>query len=158
MNQCVKQPANKHSSDQRAFIEALIEWVAVNSISFCSIDHHFVCWSSFRDLRFSLLSDKGGRKANGIAFLGICIILIGSLFVISSSFNFILHNAPRIPNAHSIMELSRYIILIGSLFVMLSSFAFTLWNTSPLCKAQNIVELGLCIILMGSKLFCPCEL
>jgi hypothetical protein len=36
MNQLVKQPSKKHLSDQRAFIEALIEWVAVKSIDFRS--------------------------------------------------------------------------------------------------------------------------
>jgi hypothetical protein len=35
----VKQPAKKHPSGQRAFIEALIEWVAVKSLSFRSINH-----------------------------------------------------------------------------------------------------------------------
>jgi hypothetical protein len=35
----VKQPSKKDSSDQRAFIEALIEWVAVESICFCSVNH-----------------------------------------------------------------------------------------------------------------------
>jgi hypothetical protein len=35
----VKQPSKKHPSDQRAFIEALIEWVAVRSISFPSVNH-----------------------------------------------------------------------------------------------------------------------
>jgi hypothetical protein len=39
MTLTVKQPSKKHPSDQRAFIEALIEWVAVKSISFCSVNH-----------------------------------------------------------------------------------------------------------------------
>jgi hypothetical protein len=39
MTQFVKQPANKYLSNQRAVIEARIEWVAVNSFSFCWISH-----------------------------------------------------------------------------------------------------------------------
>jgi hypothetical protein len=39
MTELVKQPSKKHPSGQRAFIEALIEWVAVNSISFRSANH-----------------------------------------------------------------------------------------------------------------------
>jgi hypothetical protein len=35
----MKQPNKKHPSDQRAVIEALIEWVAVKSISFRLISH-----------------------------------------------------------------------------------------------------------------------
>jgi hypothetical protein len=35
----VKQPSKKHLSDQLAFIEALIEWAAVKSISLHSINH-----------------------------------------------------------------------------------------------------------------------
>jgi hypothetical protein len=35
----VKQSSKKHLSDQRAFIEALFEWVAVKSISFPSVNH-----------------------------------------------------------------------------------------------------------------------
>jgi hypothetical protein len=35
----VKRPSKKHQSDQQAFIEALIEWVAVKSISFPSVNH-----------------------------------------------------------------------------------------------------------------------
>jgi hypothetical protein len=35
----VKQPSKKHASDQQALIEALIEWVAVKSISFPSVNH-----------------------------------------------------------------------------------------------------------------------
>jgi hypothetical protein len=35
----VKQPSKKHPSDQRASIEALIEWVPVKSISFPSVNH-----------------------------------------------------------------------------------------------------------------------
>jgi hypothetical protein len=41
----VKQPSKKDLSDQRAFIEVLIEWVAVKSISFCSVNH-----SLFREI------------------------------------------------------------------------------------------------------------
>jgi hypothetical protein len=37
MTERVKHSSKKHSSDQRAFIEALIEWVAVKSIPFRSI-------------------------------------------------------------------------------------------------------------------------
>jgi hypothetical protein len=39
MTLTVKQPGKKHPSDQRVFIEALIEWVAVKSISFRSVNH-----------------------------------------------------------------------------------------------------------------------
>jgi hypothetical protein len=39
MTFAVKQPSKKHLSDQQAFIEALIEWVAVESISFPSVNH-----------------------------------------------------------------------------------------------------------------------
>jgi hypothetical protein len=39
MTLTVKQPSKKHPSGQRAFIEALIEWVAVKSISFRSVNH-----------------------------------------------------------------------------------------------------------------------
>jgi hypothetical protein len=39
MTLTVKQPSKKHPSDQRAFIEALIESVAVKSISFRSVNH-----------------------------------------------------------------------------------------------------------------------
>jgi hypothetical protein len=39
MTLTAKQPSKKHPSDQRAFIEALIEWVAVKSISFCWVNH-----------------------------------------------------------------------------------------------------------------------
>jgi hypothetical protein len=39
MTLTVKQPSKKQPSDQRAFIEVLIEWAAVKSISFCSINH-----------------------------------------------------------------------------------------------------------------------
>jgi hypothetical protein len=39
MTELVKHPSKKHPSDQRTFIEGLIEWVAVKSISFCSINH-----------------------------------------------------------------------------------------------------------------------
>jgi hypothetical protein len=39
MTLTVKQPSKKHPSDQRAFIEALIEWAAVKSISFRSVNH-----------------------------------------------------------------------------------------------------------------------
>jgi hypothetical protein len=35
----VKQPGKKHQSYQQAFIEAMIEWVAVESISFPSVNH-----------------------------------------------------------------------------------------------------------------------
>jgi hypothetical protein len=45
MTLTVKQPSKKHQSDQRAFIEALIEWVAVKSISFPSVNH-----SLFREM------------------------------------------------------------------------------------------------------------
>jgi hypothetical protein len=34
----VKQPSKKRPSDQRAFIEAPVEWVAVKSISFRSVN------------------------------------------------------------------------------------------------------------------------
>jgi hypothetical protein len=39
MTLTVKQPSKKHTSGQRAFIKALIEWVAVKSISFPSVNH-----------------------------------------------------------------------------------------------------------------------
>jgi hypothetical protein len=39
MTLTVKQSSKKHLSDQRAFIEGLIEWVAVKSISFRSVNH-----------------------------------------------------------------------------------------------------------------------
>jgi hypothetical protein len=39
MTERVKHPSKKHPSGQRAFIEALIEWVAVKSISFRSVNH-----------------------------------------------------------------------------------------------------------------------
>jgi hypothetical protein len=39
MTLTVKQPSKKHPSEQRAFVEALIEWVAVKSISFRSVNH-----------------------------------------------------------------------------------------------------------------------
>jgi hypothetical protein len=39
MTPTVKHPSKKHPSDQPAFIEALIEWVAVKSISFRSVNH-----------------------------------------------------------------------------------------------------------------------
>jgi hypothetical protein len=39
MTLTVNQPNKKHPSDQRVFIEALIEWVAVKSISFPSVNH-----------------------------------------------------------------------------------------------------------------------
>jgi hypothetical protein len=39
MTQLVKQPSQKRPLNQRAFIEALIEWIAVNPISFCSVTH-----------------------------------------------------------------------------------------------------------------------
>jgi hypothetical protein len=39
MTPAVKQPSKKHPSDQRAFLEALIKWVAVKSISFPSVNH-----------------------------------------------------------------------------------------------------------------------
>jgi hypothetical protein len=39
MTLTVKQPSKKRPSDQRAFIETLIEWVAVKSISFRSVNH-----------------------------------------------------------------------------------------------------------------------
>jgi hypothetical protein len=45
MTQLVKQPSKKHSSDQRPFIEALIEWIAMKSISFRSISQ-----PSFREI------------------------------------------------------------------------------------------------------------
>jgi hypothetical protein len=45
MTLTVKQPSKKRPSDQRAFIEALIEWVAVKSISFPSVNH-----SLFREI------------------------------------------------------------------------------------------------------------
>jgi archaellum component FlaC len=35
----VNQPSKKHQSDQRTFIEKLIDWVAMKSISFRSISH-----------------------------------------------------------------------------------------------------------------------
>jgi hypothetical protein len=41
----VSRPIKKRQSDQRAFIEMLIEWVAVKSISFRSISHPL-----FRDM------------------------------------------------------------------------------------------------------------
>jgi hypothetical protein len=39
MTLAVKHPSKKHPSDQQAFVEALIEWVAVKSISFRSTNH-----------------------------------------------------------------------------------------------------------------------
>jgi hypothetical protein len=39
MTERVKHPSKKHPSDQQAFIEALIEWVAVKSISFPLVNH-----------------------------------------------------------------------------------------------------------------------
>jgi hypothetical protein len=39
MTERAKHPSKKHPSGQRAFIEALIEWVAVESISFRSVNH-----------------------------------------------------------------------------------------------------------------------
>jgi hypothetical protein len=45
MTLTVEQPSKKHPSDQRAFIEALIERVAVKSISFRSVNH-----SLFREM------------------------------------------------------------------------------------------------------------
>jgi hypothetical protein len=39
MTERVKHRSKKHPSGQRAFIEALVEWVAVKSISFCSVTH-----------------------------------------------------------------------------------------------------------------------
>jgi hypothetical protein len=39
MTLTVKEPSKRHPSDQRAFIEALIDWVAVKSISFPSVNH-----------------------------------------------------------------------------------------------------------------------
>jgi hypothetical protein len=39
MTLTVKQPSKKRPSGQRAFIEALIEWVAVMSVSFRSVNH-----------------------------------------------------------------------------------------------------------------------
>jgi hypothetical protein len=39
MTELVRQPSKKRPSGQRAFIEALIEWVAVKSISFRSVNH-----------------------------------------------------------------------------------------------------------------------
>jgi hypothetical protein len=36
--QLVKRPSKKHSSDQRVFIETLIKWIVVKSISFHSIN------------------------------------------------------------------------------------------------------------------------
>jgi hypothetical protein len=37
--QLVKQPNKKHASDQRPFIEALIEWVAAKSLYLCLSNH-----------------------------------------------------------------------------------------------------------------------
>jgi hypothetical protein len=39
MTQFLKHPASKHSLDQEDLIEALIEWIAVNSIFLCSTNH-----------------------------------------------------------------------------------------------------------------------
>jgi hypothetical protein len=39
MTELVKQPSQKHPSNQLAFIEALIKWIAVKSISFRSVNH-----------------------------------------------------------------------------------------------------------------------
>jgi hypothetical protein len=39
MTELVKQPSQKCPSNQRALIEALIEWIAVKSISFRSVNH-----------------------------------------------------------------------------------------------------------------------
>jgi hypothetical protein len=39
MRLTVKQPGKEHPSDQRALIEGPIEWVAVKSIPFCSVNH-----------------------------------------------------------------------------------------------------------------------
>jgi hypothetical protein len=39
MTQSVKQPSKQHLSDQRAFIEALIEWIVLKPTSFRSINY-----------------------------------------------------------------------------------------------------------------------
>jgi hypothetical protein len=39
MTEVMKQPNQERTSNQRAFIEALIEWIAVKSISFRSVTH-----------------------------------------------------------------------------------------------------------------------
>jgi hypothetical protein len=39
MTELVKQPSQKGPSNQRAFLEVLIEWIAVKSISFRSVTH-----------------------------------------------------------------------------------------------------------------------
>jgi hypothetical protein len=39
MTLTIEQPSRKHPSRQRAFVEALTEWVAVKSISFRSVNH-----------------------------------------------------------------------------------------------------------------------
>jgi hypothetical protein len=39
MTERVKQSSKRHPSGQRAFIEALIKWATVESVSFCSVNH-----------------------------------------------------------------------------------------------------------------------
>jgi uncharacterized GH25 family protein len=39
MTQMVKQPSKTYLSDQRAFVEAVVEWVAVISTSWRSTNH-----------------------------------------------------------------------------------------------------------------------
>jgi hypothetical protein len=39
MIELVEQPSQKLPSNQRAFVESLIEWIAVKSISFRSVNH-----------------------------------------------------------------------------------------------------------------------
>jgi hypothetical protein len=57
MTLTVKQPSKKNPSDQRAFIEALIEWVAVKSISFHS-GHHHCSGKSFDALTLTSLCQR----------------------------------------------------------------------------------------------------
>jgi hypothetical protein len=39
MTELVKQSGQERPSNQRAFIESLIEWIAVKSVSFRSVNH-----------------------------------------------------------------------------------------------------------------------
>jgi hypothetical protein len=51
MTELVKQPSQKCPSNQRAFIEALIEWIAVKSIYFRLVTHPlFLEWFNARTL------------------------------------------------------------------------------------------------------------
>jgi hypothetical protein len=41
MTKLVEQPSQKCPSNQQAFIESLIKWIAVKSTSFRSVNHHY---------------------------------------------------------------------------------------------------------------------